>query len=286
MDLLEVYRGLHVALRILIIGLVAVIASLGVQYVRRGTRRLIGGRAPAESQWQEFAQKYPKIATVTSLVASALTFGIFFAGLGFILSELNISLTAYLATASVVGLAVGFGSQGLVQDIVIGLTLVFSDAMDIGDLVEISGQVGRVEQIGLRFTVLSNLTGQRVFIPNRNITLVGRYPKKALRAFVDVQMPPGADEQALTDRVTAIAQAFRKQLPAIVLSDPAILGVRETAPHGWRYVRVMLRIWPGQQALIESAFRQRVIAALKTERPEVQDWMVTVSYGADRVVSS
>ncbi len=63
-----------------------------------------------------------------------------------------LSLKTYLASASIMGLAIGFGSQGLVQDVVTGVTLVFSDLIDVGEMVEISGQTGIVRSIGMRFT--------------------------------------------------------------------------------------------------------------------------------------
>jgi Ca2+/Na+ antiporter len=66
---------------------------------------------------------------------SAVIFSIYFFGFGLVLQELGVNLTAYLASATVIGLAISFGSKGLVQDIVIGLTLIFSDAMEVGDLV-------------------------------------------------------------------------------------------------------------------------------------------------------
>ena len=106
------------------------------------------------------------------------------------------NLTAYLASASILALAISFGSQGLVQDIVISLTLIFSDAMDVGDMVEIAGTVvvvGRVEEIGLRFTTLRNFYNQAVFIPNRTIANVSRFPHGGVFAYADVQIPAGVD---------------------------------------------------------------------------------------------
>ena len=94
-----------------------------------------------------FVTHQPKFVTLTGLITSALTLVIYSIGLGFILSVLNVPiktfLATYLATASVVGFAVGFGSQGLVQDVITGLTLIFTDTLEVGDMVEISGQVGR-----------------------------------------------------------------------------------------------------------------------------------------------
>ncbi len=103
----------------------------------------------------------------------------YFFAVGLVLEEFGVNLTAYLASASIVALAISFGSQGLVQDMVIGVTLIFSDALDVGDMVEIAGTVvvvGRVEEVGLRFTKLINLFNQIVFIPNRTIANVSRFP--------------------------------------------------------------------------------------------------------------
>lgn len=80
-----------------------------------------------------------KTRTVASLATSAVIFALYFSAIGFVLTEFGVSLTAYLASASILGLAIGFGSQGLVQDVVTGLTVIFSDLFDIGDMVEMSG---------------------------------------------------------------------------------------------------------------------------------------------------
>jgi moderate conductance mechanosensitive channel len=118
-----------------------------------------------------------KLKSVASLAKSFLVFIIYFRMFGLILREMGISLTTYLASASVIGLAIGFGSQGLVQDVVTGLTLVLSNLIDVGDMVEIGGQTGMVRSIGMRFTILENALGAEVFIPNRSIINVINYPR-------------------------------------------------------------------------------------------------------------
>ena len=89
-----------------------------------------------------------------------------------ILQEIGVPLRTYFASASVIGLAVGFGLQGFVQDVIIGLTLIFSDVINVGDMVDLSGQSGRVVRIGLRFTTLVNVLGQEVNVSNRNIVQI------------------------------------------------------------------------------------------------------------------
>jgi small conductance mechanosensitive channel len=226
----------------------------------------------------------PKLITLTRLIVSAITFGIYFFGIGFILQELGVNLTAYLASATVIGLAISFGSQGLVQDIVIGLTLIFSDAMEVGDLVEIAGAIniviGRVEEIGLRFTKLINFYNQEVFIPNRTINNVSRYPLGGIYAYADIQIPLAADQAKAVQAIAEIATGMWGQFGAIILSQP-VVGPVEMAPGGrWNFLRVHFKIWPGQGGLIEITFRQQIISAMRTYCPTYADWQVPVTYRA------
>jgi small conductance mechanosensitive channel len=225
----------------------------------------------------------PKFVTLSQLLANSATFLLYFLAVGMLLEELGVNLMAYLASASIFGLAISFGSQGLVQDMVIGLTLVFSDAMDAGDMVEIVGNaivVGRVEEIGLRFTKLVNLYNQVVFIPNRTIANVSRFPHGGVDAYADIQIPNTVDEAKAIQGITDIARGMRMQFTAIILSEPSI-GMVEPAPGGgWKYVRVHFSIWPGQGSLIETTFRQHVVSAMKVFDPNYSDWQVPVTYRA------
>jgi moderate conductance mechanosensitive channel len=265
--------------RILIILAVAAGLHLLVRLLRRGGEWIVTpDRSPAMAR-DLFAKRQPRTATVTTLVVSALTFAIYYFAFGFVVEELELfDPRVYFASATVIGLAVGFGSQGLVQDVVIGVTLIFSDALNVGDVVEISGQVGRVEKVGLRFTTLVNFIGQTVFIPNRNIGLIGRYRRGAVRAYIDVQLPDTLADDDLVRTVEQIVRGLRAQQPAILLTQPEVLGPYSADPGGWRFLRVKLRIWPGQHAFVENALRQRLLAALRGRDPDYADWMISVSY--------
>jgi small conductance mechanosensitive channel len=203
---------------------------------------------------------------------------IYFLAVGLILKEFNVSLKAYLASASVIGLAIGFGSQGLVQDVVTGLTLIFSETLNIEDLVEISGQTGKVESIGLRFTTLINLHGQKIHIPNRTIGIIGRFRNGYIRAYVDIQFTDKTDEKMVVSEVVSIADGMKSQYSSIILKEPVNLGIRTAEKGNWRYLRMKFRLWPGQGHLIEGPFRQRLISAMKRLDPEYADWMVAVVY--------
>jgi small conductance mechanosensitive channel len=196
---------------------------------------------------------------------------------------LGINLKTYLASASIVGLAISFGSQGLVQDVVISLTLIFSDAMDAGDLVEIAGTVvvvGRVEEIGMRFTTLRNFYNQVVFVPNRTIANVSRFPQGGVYAYPDVQIPAMVNSEQAVQIVESVAKGMWGQFGAIILSEPVIGPVETAAGGGWSFVRVHFKIWPGQGNLIETTFRQQMVKAMKTLDPDYADWQVAVTYRA------
>ena len=219
-----------------------------------------------------------KSRTIISLVTSVLIFALYFGAGGFALSELGVSLKTYFASASIIGLAVAFGSQGLVQDVVSGMTVVFTDLFDIGDVVEISGQVGVVEKFGMRFTVLRNPMGAEVFVPNRSITNVIGYPRGYVRCLVDVVLPAEATNRAETENITRrMTDAAVEQFPGILRAPPEITGPHTTAAGG-TYLRIKFRIWPGRGAPIEGAFRQGLLQAIRQFDSGYADWMVSVNY--------
>lgn len=279
LDLRAFWNGLPAFAHILAIAAGAVGVHLLVRALHGAVDRLLAPAASGAAAREQALRAAPKLATVASLLASTVTLVVLFFAIGLILREFGLRLGEYLVTATVIGLAVGFGSQGLVQDIVIGLTLIFTDAMDVGDTVEIAGQTGRVDRMGLRFTVLTNFLGQNVYVPNRNIGTVGRFRRGVIRAYVDVHVSEGIDAERLGEVVRSTASGFRQQFSAIILSEPE-LGALRTAGDGPPYVRIKLRLWPGQGALVETAFRQRLLARLKQLDPEYADWMVTVTYRA------
>jgi small conductance mechanosensitive channel len=247
----------------------ALAAHLATVLVRKASRRLLRSRLSSET----------KARTVTGFATSVIVFAIYFAAFGFVLAELGISLTTYLASASILGLAVSFGSQGVVQDVITGLTLVFSDLLDVGDMVEIGGQVGIVESVSMRFTVLINFSGARVYVPNRSITNVINYPSGYIRAYMDVTLPASAAGD-IDNRLERLAQSAYAQYPGILLIPPTIEG-RVATTSGDSYMRIKFRIWPGQGAILEGPVAGAVMQTMKQLEPGYERWMVSVHYRSE-----
>jgi small conductance mechanosensitive channel len=217
-----------------------------------------------------------KARTLVHFVGSVAIFLLYFTGLGVALSNLGVPLGAYIASATVIGFAVSFGSQSVVQDVISGLTLISSDLLDVGDMVDIAGQVGVVRRIGIRYTELTTLTGSTVFIPNRNVTNVINYEKGYTPAFLDVRLPPEHEQEA-RQQVVAIARAAFDQFRGVMPRGPIITEPR-TIRSGAQILRIEFRTWPGQGPLVENVVRQSVLAAMRTLDPAYADWMAPVHY--------
>jgi small conductance mechanosensitive channel len=272
----------HTSLEIqvlIVIGL-AFLVHLAVKVVRHISEWSIN-KSHAEKNPLGFVTQQPKFITLTRLIVSVITFVIYFLAIGFVLVDgFNVNLNTYLASASIIGFAISFGSQSLVQDLVTGVTLIFSNAMDVGDVVDLSGTIGRVERIGLRFTKLTNFYNQEIYVPNRNIGNVSRFPHGGLHAYADIQVPAQADQQKIIQKIEEVAKGTWRQFGGIILAEPELGNVEATQPGGWNYVRVEFKIWPGQGTLIETTFRQQITFAMKTFDPNYADWMVTITYRA------
>lgn len=287
MDWIEHASELPLFYRILIIFVIAGVSHTAVTIIRRISKHILLGKETIETtraENSEFTKRFPRTATIITILESTLTFMIYFVAFGLVLQEFQLSLRAYLASTTVIGLAIGFGSQGFVQDIVIGLTLIFSNLLKVGDVVEVLGHVGRVESVGLRFTVLINLHGQRVYLPNRNIAVISQFREGCVRAYVDFQVPEGVHARKMTQLIKPLTEALYSQHKAIIMGIPEYFGLQKTTRGGWSYIRYKFKVWPGQGSLIETNFRQMVLARLKNEFPDYADWMINITYRSERLI--
>jgi len=279
MKLIDILTHMNPVLRILLVIVLAMAAIFIIKAIRRLSQYLLTMKFDSNQTSQAIlTRRYPKLATIITILVSAVTFTIYFVAVGMILREFKISLTTYFASATVIGLAVGFGLQGFVQDLVIGLTLIFSDALTIGEMVKLGDEIGKVDSIGLRFTVLINLHGQRIIIPNRNIATISQFRGGCIRAYVDIQLPPEIDEQEMLQAIEAIARGMHNQHRSIILATPEIFGIRGARDGPWRYLRIKFKLWPGQVNIIEQTFKERVVLVLKKSYADYASWMITVTY--------
>lgn len=275
-DILTLLNQQSGVTRVFLLAVFAVVIHLMVIVVRKAAEHSTTG---ARFQTQK------KVRSVITLTSSGAVFALYFFAVGLILQEMNVSLTAYLASASVIGLAVAFGSQGIVQDVVMGITIIFSDLLDVGDLVELAGQTGKVKKITMRYVQLENALGAEVFIPNRTINNVVNYPRGYIRCLVDVTL---LGDQEQKDKMASVAETAMRgifeQFPGILLTQATLEG-RQIYSNDKEVLRLKFRIWPNRGQPIETTFVKSLSAELKAINEQYQEWMITVFYEVEKKLS-
>lgn len=163
--------------------------------------------------------------TLNKLIQNVATYIIYFMAFAMILDTLTIKIGPLLAGAGIAGLAIGFGAQNLVKDIISGFFIVFEDQFGVGDYISFAGVEGTVEEIGLRTTKVKSWTGEQQIIPNGNITQVTNYSIHNGLAVVDINIPYENDIAS----AELIIEKVLSELPAKyeqILSTPVIHGVQ------------------------------------------------------------
>ena len=261
--------------KIFIIGLVVVVCRVLLLAFRASMRFVI------YSDWGPLKSVYRfnknRIMTIYSLMINIAKYVVYLLALGFILSELGVNYTAYLASLSVIGLAIGFGSQGLVQDMVTGFFVIFEEQYNVGDMVEIPPHVGIVEELGLRMTRLRNYLGQRVVIPNRNIAAVGNFIRGSQEAEVHVAIAGKEIDQEAQDLLQQVANEVAGQFSGIIVAPPKLLKAADLST-GEYFVRLHLAIWPQQQWVVEQQLLPRIREAFNRKAIEIPNDRVIAFY--------
>lgn len=174
-----------------------------------------------------------------------------------IISELGVDIGPILASAGIAGLAIGFGAQSLVKDVISGFFILFEDQYGVGDVVKISDLSGVVERMTLRVTVLRNLEGQVHVIPNGNIHTVTVMTKEWARAVVDVTVSFKEDLSKVFQVLNRINQRLAQDMPHEILDKPTLLGVEKLDDTGVT-VRAIVKTPPLKQADVSREWKRRI----------------------------
>ncbi|WHY75104.1 mechanosensitive ion channel family protein [Fictibacillus enclensis] len=163
--------------------------------------------------------------TLIRLLDNVAAYLIYFIALLMVLTEFNIDVKALLAGAGVVGLAIGFGAQSLVKDIITGFFIIFEQQFAVGDYVRINAFEGTVEEIGLRTTKVKQWTGELHIIPNSSITEVTNFSINNSIAVVDVSIAYEEDVNRAQDIIEEVVKQKTVEYPEMV-AEPEVLGIQ------------------------------------------------------------
>jgi small conductance mechanosensitive channel len=164
--------------------------------------------------------------TLKKLMQSVISYVVYFIAFIMILKVINIDIGPLLAGAGVAGLAIGFGAQNLVRDIISGFFIVFEDQFSVDDYVLVAGVEGTVEEVGLRTTKILSFTGEMNVIPNGDITQVTNYSIRNGLSLVEINIPYESDVTEAERVIEEVAATLPEEYDFLV-GTPEIQGITE-----------------------------------------------------------
>jgi moderate conductance mechanosensitive channel len=211
-----------------------------------------------------------RAATISQALKGLVTSVLVIVGMIWTLGLFNIPTSSILAGGAVIGLAVTFGSQSLVKDLVNGCLILIEDQFAVGDVIQLGDKSGLVENLNLRVTQLRNSEGQLITIPNSNITNVCNLTRLWSRVDFSIVVAYENDPKQVLDVLRQVSQQLysEPEWRDYLLELPEVLGVDELSSNGM-LVRVWLKTAPMQQWRVGREFRLRVRQAFETNNIQV-----------------
>jgi moderate conductance mechanosensitive channel len=256
-------KGLHIALVVLF----AIVATRLIRWIAgRISRRLDRDDGHDAVLRPESVKHRRAVASVISSVAIAVLYIVVAIDVA---NQLSLPIGSLVAPAAVLGAALGFGAQRIVQDLLSGFFIITEKQYGFGDLVELTvtagGEaLGTVEEVTLRVTKLRTSDGEVFTVPNGQIVKSLNLSKDWARAVVDVPVPTSADINEVNDAlrdVSAIAMRDER-LPALLLDEPQLMGV-ESIEKDTVNLRMVARTLPGKQFEVGRRLRALVVSSLR-----------------------
>jgi small conductance mechanosensitive channel len=254
----------------IIAGGVRIVLILGaglvvLRLIRRATNRWIEGVQELEAR----DPRRQRATTLGNLLQSMAEYVVWPIVAIMVLSEVGLDVGALLATAGVAGLAIGFGAQTLVKDVIGGIFLLFDDIIHVGDLVNIGGTTGTVEEIGVRLVKVRKFDGELVMIPAGEIRTFGNRSVNWARVVVPVGLSYDQDVDAVLPVINEVARAWASENEAILLEDePQVQGLLDFGDSSVT-ARVVVQVQPGEQFAAERELRMRLKRAFDERGVEI-----------------
>ncbi|MHB1138606.1 MAG: mechanosensitive ion channel family protein [Microthrixaceae bacterium] len=251
----------EVPVRILLVVGLALLANWAVRraiarYVARLDRR---AAVRTDDDRVASERRTLRMATASTTLASAATVAIFVAAVFVALAQIDISLGPLLAGAGILGVALGFGAQNVVRDLLAGLFVLVEDQYGIGDVIDVGRASGTVEGISLRVTKLRDVEGTLWFVPNGLVNEVGNLTQRWARVILDTRIAYGADHHLAERLIKDVANSLwlTPDSEYTILEEPELWGV-ELLGDSSVSIRLAVKCAPADQWAVGRALRSRI----------------------------
>ncbi|MBZ4018322.1 mechanosensitive ion channel protein MscS [Streptomyces purpurogeneiscleroticus] len=282
-DNVDILIGVPLRILLIIAGAV-IVRAVAKRAIDRAVQRILQpsdgengprrtGRGPAVLQRDPSRaneRRQQRARTIGAVLSSIVTIVVSVMGLAMILDQIGIALGPILASAGVVGLAIGFGAQSLVADYLSGMLIMIEDQYGVGDSVDLGEAVGEVEHVGLRLTQVRDLNGGLWHIRNGEIRRVRNDSQEWARAVLDVSVAYDANLDTVYSVLEETGQAMRQdpEFQDVLLEEPSIWGVQSLDADGV-VVRVVVKTAPLKQWGVTREMRRRAKEALDAAGIEI-----------------
>lgn len=258
-------------LEILLIAVGSILCARFVHWVSaRVILRLDKTAMSSDSEEATRSERIKYVHAVSQAVDWTTTSVIYFVALVLVLVRFRVPLTSFVAPATVLGVALGFGAQRIVQDLLAGFFIFVEHQFGVGDVIRITipgsvtGVAGTVEEITLRITKLRTVNGELVIVPNSEIRQLMNLSRDWSQVLVDIPIPADQDHLAarsvLEDVVTSIVEDG--EFSGLLLGPPVVTGVESISP-GYITMRMMAKTLPSRQFDVAREMRTRALEGLR-----------------------
>lgn len=253
-----------------VVHIFVIIAGGIVSYVVLGvilTLTLKRGLALERMRRHSQSEAEKRVKTLTSVLRNVLAILSTCVVVFMVLSELGINISPLLTGAGILGVALGFGSQTLVKDVLSGLFILIEDQFDFGDRITVAGLTGTVEELNLRRTVIRDESGVEHYIPNNQITVVSNATKHSSAISVDVPLKYDVN----LEKVLRVAKEVTEEVSSsadfesIFIKKPEVIGIIYYTTDGM-LMRIRGRALPHTNAAYERRLRQALQERFRKEK--------------------
>jgi small conductance mechanosensitive channel len=257
---------------VLIVVIAAVLRLLAHRAIRRLTDRTATGamptilrsrrprgRAAAEAVEHAAARRTQRAAAIGSVLRSFASIVILGIGVVLVLGELGINLAPIVASAGVVGVALGFGAQNLVKDFIAGIGIILEDQYGVGDVVDLGEASGTVEAVGLRITRVRDVNGVVWYVRNGEVLRVGNKSQGFAQVVIDMPVAHDTDLERCRTVMQEVADQMyaEEEWATALLAEPESLGVEQITAEGV-FLRLTVRTTNADQWRVGRELRMRL----------------------------
>jgi small conductance mechanosensitive channel len=272
---------------LLVLVLAAVVRLLLHRGIRRLTDRTATGSMPTILRpWRNrvraadpdgvetiAARRTQRAEAIGSVLRSIASFVVMGVAVVLVLGELGVNLAPIIASAGVVGVALGFGAQNLVKDFIAGIGIILEDQYGVGDVVDLGEASGTVEAVGLRITRVRDVNGVVWYARNGEILRVGNKSQGYAQVVIDMPVAHDTDLERCRTVMQEVADAMyaEEEWAAVLLAEPESLGVEHILSEGV-FMRVQVRSTNADQWRVARELRMRlkerfVVEGIRTPPP-------------------